>query len=323
MKALRRFVSNQYNLIALAIVGFFLTVAAAAPLLAPPRGRFANPADTITGRASDRAPHPPTRDAPLGTMPGQVNIYYALVWGTRSALRFGLVVSLTAAAVGVLIGAASGYSGGPASRLALRITDAFLATPIIAGIVLFSQLQVVALQGASLDVSMNGVIDLKRQLSPWAAWFVSIDPVMLALIFFSWMPYARIMNTVVMEVRQAGFIDAARALGASAARILLNHLIPNTISPAIVLAARDIGALVLLQATFTFIGLGGGSEWGELLATGRNHIIGPGGNLLRYWWVFIPATLTLVLFGIGWNLLGDGLNEWLNPREREGSFPVE
>ena len=73
--------------------------------------------------------------------------------------------------------------------------------------------------------------------------------------------------------------------------------------------------MVLLQATFTFIGLGGNSLWGNLLIWGRDYIITPGG-LLTYWWVFLPTTLVLVLFGIGWNLLGDGLNDLLNPRTR-------
>ena len=112
-----------------------------------------------------------------------------------------------------------------------------------------------------------------------------------------------------------GFMDAARALGASYLRIIFRHLLPNTISPAIVLAARDIGSLVLLQATFTFTGMGGGSDWGELLVLGRSYIFGPGGNPFRYWWVFFPATLTLVLFGIGWKLLGDGFTDWWNPRK--------
>jgi ABC-type dipeptide/oligopeptide/nickel transport system permease subunit len=72
--------------------------------------------------------------------------------------------------------------------------------------------------------------------------------------------------------------------------------------------------MVLLQATLTFIGIDAGSDWGLLLAVGRRYIIGPIDSPLAYWWVFIPLTATLVLFGLGWNLLGDGLNDWLNPR---------
>jgi peptide/nickel transport system permease protein len=315
MKGIRRFFTVRLNVLAVVIVSSFFLIAAAAPLLAP-KGRNPNPAYTVTGRYSDRVPHPPNMAAPLGTMPGQVNIYYTLVWGTRTALRFGMVVTICAALFGVLVGSLSGFSGGLFSRLAIRVTDAFLAIPVIVGIVLFTQLQVNALESAGLEASIEAAVDLKERLSPPGAWFVQLDPVMLSLILFSWMPYTRIMHAVVLNVQHAGFMDAARALGASNTQLILRHLIPNTISPAIVLAARDIGALVLLQATFTFIGLGGGSEWGNLLVMGRNYIIGPGGNIFRYWWVFIPATVVLILFGIGWNLLGDGLNDWLNPRER-------
>jgi peptide/nickel transport system permease protein len=82
-----------------------------------------------------------------------------------------------------------------------------------------------------------------------------------------------------------------------------------------VLAARDVGSMVILQATFTFIGLDGSSTWGNMLVMGRDWVLGPGGDIFAYWWVYIPATLVLVLFGVGWNLLGDGLSELLDPRD--------
>jgi peptide/nickel transport system permease protein len=163
-------------------------------------------------------------------------------------------------------------------------------------------------------MASTGVQEVFGQPNATQNFLLSLDPVMLALIFFSWMPYARITNTTVMGIKRATYIEAAVALGASRRRIIFRHLIPNTISPVIVLATRDIGSMVLLLATFTFIGIGGRSEWGNLLAFGRNWVIGPGGNPLARWWVFLPATLALMLFGIGWNLLGDGLNDWLNPR---------
>jgi ABC-type dipeptide/oligopeptide/nickel transport system permease subunit len=82
----------------------------------------------------------------------------------------------------------------------------------------------------------------------------------------------------------------------------------------IVLAARDVGAMVALQATFVYIGLTRGSPWGAILYWGRNWIIAPGGSMLNYWWVFLPVTFALILFGIAWNMLGDELNVLLNPR---------
>jgi peptide/nickel transport system permease protein len=130
------------------------------------------------------------------------------------------------------------------------------------------------------------------------------------------MPYARLVNTLVIELKQTEFILAARSIGVRPARIVFRHLLPNAITPAVVLAARDVGSFVILQATLTFIGLGGNSIWGYILVVGRDWVIGPGGNVMAYWWVFIPATLTVILFGIAWNLFGDGLGELLDPYTR-------
>jgi peptide/nickel transport system permease protein len=198
---------------------------------------------------------------------------------------------------------------------------------VIAGVVLFRQLVSIALVDAGAYLTFGGVggtfsphklyLALPEESPTWLSLLQGLDPVMIALILFSWMPYARVMNTIVLRLKQTEYIQAARALGAGHSAIIFRHLIPNAISPVIVLAARDVGGMVLLQATFTFIGLGGESLWGLLLVRGRDWIIGPGGNILAYWWVFLPATLALILFGVGWDLIGDGLNEVLNPRTRQ------
>ena len=143
----------------------------------------------------------------------------------------------------------------------------------------------------------------------------SLNPLMIALILFSWMPYARIINAQMIRLKKTEFVLASRTLGARDSRLIFKHLLPNAISPVIVLAARDVGAMVALQATFVYIGLTTGSPWAAILFWGREWIIGPGGSLLNYWWLFIPVTFALILFGITWNLLGDELNVWLNPRE--------
>jgi peptide/nickel transport system permease protein len=196
----------------------------------------------------------------------------------------------------------------------MRITDAMLAFPLIAAIVLFQQLLLLSYKASGALIFFGQIYTQGSPPTSLQIFLTWIDPVMLAFILFSWMPYARVMNAVVLLNKDREFIQAAKALGAGHFRVLIHHLIPNSISPSVVLAAKDVGGMVLLQATFTFIGMGGKSDWGNLLVIGRRWIIGPGGNPLTYWWVFIPATLALVLFGIGWNLLGDGFNDWLNPR---------
>jgi peptide/nickel transport system permease protein len=325
MKALRRYFTRWQNLIGLFLVLLFLVVAVAAPVLSPQDPEHPG-AIKYVGLKTDYRPHSPAEVPPLGTLSTQISVYHALVWGTRSAVVFGIVVASIIALIGSLIGAVSGYFGGFTNNLIMRITDAFLSFPIIAGVVLISQLVMNAFAAASIEIhnapfglmyyrySGGGVEFFELQNLPrYLIFLLSIDPVLIAFILFSWMPYARIMNSVVRRVRNMDYIEASRALGAGHARLIFRHLIPNSITPIIVMAAKDVGGMVLLQATFTFIGLGGNSPWGLMLVRGRDWIISPGG-ILTFWWVFLPATLALILFGIGWNLLGDGLNDALNPR---------
>jgi peptide/nickel transport system permease protein len=301
---LKRFVSRWQNALALAIVGGYVLIAIAAPLLAPPDDPENPSPYRVVGKTYDQIPKPPSEEAPLGTVSGQLDIYYTLVWGTRSALRFGLVVALSTATLGVLIGAVGGYFGGLVGGLTMRVTDAFLTFPTIAGVWLLRNLMLPP------DI-YSPPTQLQTTLTN-----LKLDPVTLTLILFSWMSYARIINANMTQLKQSEYVVAAQSIGAGNARIILRHLLPNALAPAIVLAARDVGAMVVLEAAFTFIGIGGSTEWGQLLVAGRDYIIGLGGNPFAYWWVFVPATLALVLFGVSWNLLGDGLNTLLDPRAK-------
>lgn len=329
MKGLRRFLSRWQNLFALFIVISYVFVAIAAPELAPEKTAEQLAAYNKMASETRFLPHPPAKEAPFGTIatsafasPGMassgpssgnhIDVYTNVIWGTRSAFEFGLIVALTTALFGAIVGAVSAYFGGFLNNVVMRITDAFLAFPIIVGVLLIQQLLSIMLGNYASMYALYG--EAPPQPNLFIELLSKINPLMLALILFSWMSYARVINAVVMRAKEMDYIKASLALGASHSRIIFHHLLPNTVSPAIVMAARDIGGVVILQATLTFIGLGGGSVWGGMLAEGRRWIIGPGGNPLTYWWVFIPGTLALVLFGIGWNLLGDGLNEWLNPR---------
>lgn len=333
MRDWRRFFFNRLNLSSCAIVVFFVFVAVAAPLLAPADDP-SHPTPFKLVESRERDPLRPGRDAPLGTatyfdFPDVLfhfDILHSLIWGTRAALRFGLVVALSTACIGVLIGVTSGYLGGWINGLVMRIADALLAFPLIAGIWLFRQIMATA----NARVMIPGFQIVTAPPTPLQRLVLTLrlDPIMVALILFSWMPYTRIVSANIILLKQTEYVQAARSLGASAPRIVLRHLLPNAIAPAIVLVARDVGGMVVLRAAFTFIGLGGSvispldssgggeiSEWSRLLLLGRHWIIGQGGNPLSYWWVYLPATLALLLFGVGWNVLGDRLNTLLNPRE--------
>jgi peptide/nickel transport system permease protein len=302
VRRLGRFLRNGQVMLGIVIVVLFVVVAILAPRLAPPDDPD-NPSKTrVVGKYYDPVPRPPDEEVLLGTAPGQIDVFYALVWGSRSALALGLTITVTTALIGILLGALGGYAGGLFHGLTLRVTDAFLAFPVIAGVWLLQQVLMPATPFEELSPFQQAFFNL------------GLSPILLTLIAFSWMPYARLTSANVTQLKQTEYVQAARSIGARRRRIIGRHLLPNVLPPIIVLGARDVGAMVILTAAFTFIGLGGSTEWGDLLAISRDYVIGSGGNPLTYWWVFVPVTLALILFGIGWNLLGDGLNTVLDPR---------
>ena len=317
MSRFQRFFTRWQNWVAFLLVLTYVVTAIGAPYLSPDDPKNPGPFMRV-GRRVDAKPQPPSEKALLGMLPNGIDVYHALVWGSRDALQFGLIVTISTALFGILYGAVAGMAGERVSILLLRIADAFLAFPPIAGLVFLQQLfaaTVVAFGGLYFTNEFFGtVIDIKGSVTTIQYLIEHINPLMLSLIVFSWMPFARLMHSRVITLRQTEFIQAARALGASPFWIIRKHLLQNATGPAIVLAARDVGGVVLFQATLTFIGIGGDSIWGEMLAQGRNWVIGPGGNLFTYWWVFIPPTLAVMIFGIAWNILGDGLSDLYTDR---------
>jgi peptide/nickel transport system permease protein len=324
--AWRSFFRRTSNLVGLALVLMFMIMAIFAPVLAPPVDPDVAWPFKSVGRSFGRQPFPPSAESPLGTTmqiqdmpqygfaPDQDasfhwDVYYTLVWGSRSALRFGLTVTALTAVLGILIGVVSGYLGGVTSMVTMRLTDAFLAFPAIAGIWVIQRTFFGTIYNPFNDPAL---------FTGWDRFLYGsrIDPTMITLILFSWMPYARLMNSQVRKGMSSEYVRAAQSMGATGPRIMSRHLLPNTISPAIVLAARDVGGMVVLACAFIFIGFGGNVAWGTMLVASRDFVIGLAGNPFEYWWTFVPVSLALILFGVGWNLLGDGLNTLLNPHER-------
>jgi peptide/nickel transport system permease protein len=309
MKTFARFAGRPLNAAALAVLTAMLLVAVFAPVLAP-QPDPANPSPyKVIGRMIDEVPRPPSLEAPLGTAPGQVDIYFTLVWGMRSAFIFGLTVAVLAATIGVTVGAVSAYVGGWLNSVMMRGTDALMSLPVFAGVWMIE----VLILGPAMERAPIA-FDFPLTRFQQVAFAFDISPVILGLILFMWMPYARLMNANVRLLKEAEFVTAARSVGVGGARILGRHLIPNAIGPALVLLARDVGGVVVLGAAFTFVGMPGGAEWGTILVIGRSWVLGTPGNPFAYWWVYIPMTLALVVFSSTWNLLGDGLNAFLNPQ---------
>jgi peptide/nickel transport system permease protein len=171
----------------------------------------------------------------------------------------------------------------------MRITDIFLAFPFLVG-----------------------VIVLVTVFGP------GLNHVMLALIIFYWMIFARLIRGSILQVKENQYVMAASALGAPGYGIIAHHLIPNSIYPVIIQVSMDMATIPIMAAALSFLGLGsplGYADWGQLVAFSRNWIISSnGGNPFQFWYtIFFPA-ITIVLYALGWNLLGDTLRDVLDPK---------
>jgi peptide/nickel transport system permease protein len=280
------------------IVVVFAMVAIAAPVIAQPEAE--NPY-TIPQDGYEVDPEPPSAKHPLGTMEKQYDVLYGVVWGSRVAFKIGLSVTLCRALIGVLAGLVSGYYGGWLDSLMMRVTDAFLAFPIVPA----TLVMLVFLGGSWVaQVFGGGGVD---------------GIVVVALILFGWMQYARLVRGNVLAERTKQYVEAAVSIGARSPRIILRHVLPNVPQGLFVLIASDVGAMVALSAVFTFLGLSGRAglaDWGWMLKVSRNWIVGTPSSAFLYWYTYLPPSLAIVLFSMGWNLIGDGLRDVLDARLR-------
>ncbi|MBI4345990.1 MAG: ABC transporter permease, partial [Elusimicrobia bacterium] len=225
-----------------------------------------------------------------GTTEQQYDLYYGMVWGTRTAFKVALGVVLTSLCIGIVIGGLAGFYGGWIDELLMRFTDIVLAFP---------------------DLVLSVVI--VAVLQP------GLYKVMAAVVLVSWPSYARLLRGDVLSIKEREFVLAARALGASDARILARHILPNCIYPLVVVASLSMGRIVITAAALSFLGLGapvGYADWGQLISLSRNWILGSSGNPFEFWHtVFIPGS-AIFLFVLGWNLLGDAFRDILDPRQK-------
>jgi peptide/nickel transport system permease protein len=220
----------------------------------------------------------------LGTTTSGEDVLTGVILGARISVRIGVIVVFVATLIGSILGALAGYFGGPLDELVMRITDVFLSIP---GLIL--ALAVAAALGHSLD------------------------NVMYALIIVYWPPYTRLVRGQALSVRENLYIEASRATGASEMRVVTRHVLPNAISPILVQSSLDAGSVVLVAAGLSFLGIGaqpGTPEWGLMVSTGFTFFPYPN------WWQVTFSGLMIFLFVLGFNLLGDGVRDILDPRLR-------
>lgn len=286
MNVSRKLLSNPLSLMGILLVLFFAVLAAVAPLIAPPadpREPYMIPRDGFLAE-----PKPPGLEHPFGTSEGQYDIFYGVVWGTRTAFRVGLTVTGGALLIGLVVGTLAGYYGGWVDETLMRVVEVFQAFPfLLAAITLAAVLQPKI--GKGLVVGM------------------------VALVAFSWMTYARLIRGDILSVKEREFVAAAKAVGASDLRIIFRHVLPNSIFPTLVVASMNIGSSVLAFSFLSFLGLGaekGYADWGQLISFARNWM----SVLSRYWFIMVYPGVAVLLFVLGWNLLGDAFRDILDPR---------
>ncbi len=224
---------------------------------------------------------PPSAEHWLGTDEFGRDIFARLIHGARVSLAVGILAVGIAIGVGGLLGALAGYYGGKLDNIVMRVMDVFLAVPSI--------LLAIAIVSA---------------LGP------NLVNLMVAVSISSIPRYARIVRASVLSIRDQEFVEAARAIGASDARIIFRHIIPNSLAPVIVQGTLGVAGAILSTAGLSFIGLGiqpPAPEWGSMLSGGRQY--------LRYaWWVTTFPGVSIMITILSLNLLGDGLRDALDPR---------
>jgi len=320
MAVANKLLKNPTSMLGIILLLGFILVAIFAPNLAPPpaktRDVYMIPRD---GFATE--PKAPSPEHIWGTTEGQYDIYYGVVWGTRTAFRIGVVITLITLILGLAIGSLAGFYGGWVDEVLMRITEVFLAFPfLLAAITLTSVLQ--TLYGRTEASAMQFVAKILALLTFGHNPTQDLNPLqmqiltgMIAIIVFGWMTYARVIRGNILAVKEFEYSLAAKVIGASDMRILFRHLLPNAVFPVMVLASMDIGAYVLTFAALSFLGLGaqrGYADWGQMISFARTWIP----SLSEHWYIVVYPSVVIVLFVLAWNLVGDALRDILDPRMR-------
>jgi len=226
---------------------------------------------------------PPSQAHPLGTDYLGRDVLSRILFGGRTSLSIGFLVVIVAVAVGIPLGAIAGYYGGWIDNVIMRITDMFLAFPP-----LLLAIAIAAALGASFTNAM------------------------IAIAFTWWPWYARLVRAQTLSLREMHFVEAARSIGVSDFAIIVNHILPNVLTPVLVQATMDIGSAVLTGAAISFVGLGvqpPTPDWGKMISTGRIYFI-------ERPWFAGSAGAAIFLITLAFNLLGDAVRDVADPRTR-------
>lgn len=286
MTAAGRFARNRAAVVGAALVLVVLAAALAAPWL---DGHTPFGKNSDTGLTALGAPVGPSGEFPMGTdMLGRC-VASRLLHGARVSLQVALAATLISVLIGVAIGLVAGYAGGLTDTALMRLVDLVLSFPFL--------LLVIALAAALRGSGAEG-----------------LTAVYIVLGIVGWTTMARVIRGKVLTLREMEFVQGARAIGARPGRILLRHILPNVMGPIVVLATISVAQMILAESTLSYLGLGAPPPtptWGRMLSEGQPYLRG------APWLVFAPGAAVLVTV-LGFNLLGEGLRDALDPKDKRG-----
>ena len=269
----KRYRRNRLAVVGLALVAALSLVAILAPLIVP-----ANPMTIDT----EHVLSPPGPEHPFGTDDLGRDILSRMIYGSRVSLSVGFVAVGIAILIGISVGAAAGYFGGMVDAALMRFVDVMLTFPSF-----FLILAVIAL--------------VPRP---------SIYIIMLVIGLTSWMDVARLVRAEFLSLKQRDFVVAAQASGAGHGRIIINHILPNALSPVFVAATFGVAGAILVESGLSFLGLGvqpPNPSWGNILTLGKDYIE-------VAWWLSVYPGLAILVTVLSYNLVGEGLRDAIDPR---------
>jgi peptide/nickel transport system permease protein len=274
------FRGKPLNVLGVAVIIVFLILTAFGEPLAKLRGEAYDP---TRPNIQDKLVGP-SWEHWFGTDDLGRDVFSRTISGAKYSLAIAFVILIIAVTSGTLIGAVAGYMGGMTDELLMRLTDMFLAFPAL--------ILAIAI-AASLGPSLRNTV------------------IALSVVYWPW--YARLVRAQVLSIKSRDYIEAARSIGAPGSRVLLRHIMPNAVSVVIIQLTLDVGYAVLATSGLSFIGLGAQPptpEWGRLITDGRQFF-------RDSWWFITFPGVALTLTVLGFNLVGDGLRDYLDPRTRK------
>ena len=287
LEALRNLLHNPSAILGMGIIGLLLLTAVAAPLIAthdPIKTMIGVPGET--GRLPSKPPCIPAFgcEEPMHILGLDLNardLFSRVIFGTRTSLSVGIITISLSIIVGTALGITAGYAGGMFDNVIMRIMDVVLAFPA-----LLLAISIVTILGPGLTNALLGIT-------------ITFIP-----------QYARLSRASVLSIKEQEFVVAEQALGANPVRIVLAHILPNSITPIVVQGTLGVGTAILDAAALSFLGLGAQPptpEWGQILSESRNYLF-TSPHL-----VFFPG-IAIMITVLGFNLLGDGMRDALDPR---------